>query len=123
MDWLLFVRSSGSWPQFIRGIRRRAVPAANARGARKAIGIPVAKSRNALVSRPATGCPDSPAAIYIDRSFVRLRVAQAASNDPRIQRDHRGSGKDNYVFHILAANLLRRIVEQRWFCERCRGNW
>ena len=23
MDWLLFVRSSGSWPQFIRGIRRR----------------------------------------------------------------------------------------------------
>jgi len=23
---------------------------------------------------------------------------------------------------ILAANLLRRIVEERWFCDRCRCN-
>jgi hypothetical protein len=24
---------------------------------------------------------------------------------------------------ILVANLLRRIVEEHWFCDRCRCNW
>jgi len=32
-------------------------------------------------------------------SKVSLGVAQAASDDPRKQRDHRGGGKHNYGFH------------------------
>src|SRR5438094_3132846 len=35
-------------------------------------------------------------------SKVSLGVVQAASDDPCIQCDHRGSAKHNYVFHNLA---------------------
>jgi hypothetical protein len=33
------------------------------------------------------------------RSAASRGVAQAASDDPRIERDHRGGDKYNYVFH------------------------
>ncbi len=40
--------------------------------------------------------------IAVRLSKVWLGVVEAASDDPRIQRDHRGGGKHNYIFHILA---------------------
>ena len=42
---------------------------------------------------------------HIDRGLVKeicLGVVEAASDDPRIQSDHRGGAKHNYVFHNLA---------------------
>jgi hypothetical protein len=65
--------------------------------------------------RPATGCQASPAAtisIAVWLSKAWLGVVEAASDDPRIQRDHRGGGKHNYVFHnfswlICCGELLK----------------
>ena len=78
--------------------------------ARKAIGIPVVSEKARVVATDRGACQFldqlpccqvSPAAITsIPRDWeIWLGVVEAASDDPRIQRDHRSGAKHNYVFH------------------------
>jgi hypothetical protein len=94
--------------------RCRAVPAANARQHATRSAFQLCHKRHARnryrspsasVFRPAARCPASPATIIsiaVWLSKVSLGVVEATSNDPRVQRDHRGGGKHDYVFHSFS---------------------